>query len=619
MVQPPASPDVAPALPLRALCRVRTRRGAQTMLVELHHDRVRLRNTNLAFGTALARLDAVTPIDGGVRLAAGGESVELRGLGAAALALTLDRGHAGAWPVDRDERLLGSAAATWHRPGGAVQGQLVLGVRSLHFLPWPGTAPGPAGTWPRQLLAAADWCAPSGRLRFSPPGGAPVVLSGHGAALAALSRAHKPVPVLALPACVGPAPHHQGGLLVLDPAGLRHVRTPTPEPAGESRLAWSEVAELQCMGGPLPLLHLHHGAGRLTLQVSETALVAELMREHIDRAARAPQQPAQTGRSGLLGHSGAPPIAVSPGRLTVDAGRWRFGHLELHRKELRFAPRPGATSGPLRVPVSVVSRSEAGSRALVLRTRQRSLRFFVADPAFVDRYWDEARTPDRVFHPADHRAAVVQRLCAPTGTVRVWDDGQTILESARLRLVPSEAGLQLRSPGHHGPGPAPGRLLRVQVFHPDGIYELTSPVREACPEGPESAAVVATLELPRMVLRFDKRQERRMVVWAPVRIHRSGGAEPCLGLALNLSASGAALRAYGALEAGAEVVVDLQLDHDQTVQVPAQVVRHDPVRDCWGVRFGALSAGAQRTLLRLAAEHEQQELARHRPQGSGES
>jgi hypothetical protein len=607
------------------------------MLVELHHDRVRLRNTNLAFGTELARLDSVAPIPGGGRLVVGGEAVELQGLGAAALTLALARHRAGGLhalgATHPQDRLHCSGAASWHRPGGPAEGQLVLGTSSLRFLPWPShlqdpgadqepeQLPEPAATWPRDVLAGARWCPQSGQLRFTPPGHAPVVLSGPGAVLAALCHERPSASVLALPACRGSAAHPQGGLLVLDTAGLRHVCTSAPSPSRMAHLAWSEVAELQAVGGPLPLLHLHHPGGRLTLQVSETALVAELVRERIDRALRTgpcSQAPRPVGCSGLLGPADAAPMAVSPGRLTVDTGRWRFGLLELHRKELRFAPRPGATAGPQRIPISVVSRSEAGARALVLRTRQRSLRFFVADPAFVDRYWDEARTPDRVFHPADHRAAVFQRLCAPAGTVRVWADDQPIFDSDRLRLVMREGRLELHAPDLRGPAPAPGRLLRVQVFHPDGIYELTSPVPRPAPgeTAPQPAAPVATLELPRMVLRFDKRQERRMVVWAPVRIHRSDGREPCLGLALNLSASGAALRAYGALEAGDEVVVDLQLDHDQTVQVPAQVVRHDPVRDCWGVRFGALPEAARRTLLRLAEEHEQQELAHHRPRGS---
>lgn len=683
----PSQAPLPQRLPFAAFTDVVSDKGTTTMLVELDDERIRMKGGPFARGTELDQLDAIASTDRGTELTVRGHALALEGMGAVAFHALLSQLrpdlHAPLW-APSEAQVLGSAPATWQEGSARHAGSLVLTTDELIFQSWPPRPDGPRFRAPRHELADHQLCGHYDKLEIRRPGGASVTFTGPGALLAHLSLTGPPVPLLAVPAARASGLRSAPGLLVLGKTELVHVPTGTLDwVSGRSpvRIPLAEVAEIVHGSAPSPTLRIHAEGTELQLRFPEASLVADQLRRRLDddlaravlsleavqvaddaeddaeeaaadaevaatiaaaRAGSAPASggdtqttpPAEPGALGegegdgpatrVAGPDRSPVLNVSGARLNVEPGRWRYGTIVLRQHEVRFQPRAGATSGRIRIPVSVVTRSRTGSHALLLRARNRDLRFHVGDPGFVDRYWAEARTPDRIYHPSGADARILRHLSGLQRTVRFWvgDDLYLAVDSPRIRLA--EHGVAFRLPGHFHKAPEPGTEVRVEIFHQDGIFEYASPVESRLVSTPDpsrgerGAYHVMVLRIPKAVRRFDKRQDRRMVVRVPVRMERSEEETTArmrrlvLGLTLDLSPSGVAVRCASALKLGERLALTIQLDTDELICSDATVVRRDDDRELWGLRFIDMDGRTLTTLLRLARDREREQLARDR-------
>lgn len=632
--------------PFAAFLEARVQTSVETTLVELVDGCLRLRGPLALRGATLDEIEELDAISGGVRLRVRDTVMELRGCGAACLGMLLASALPGRFPtipgidLEAGERVLAGGPAQLGKDG-VLEGVVVLSSSRLRSFIWP---PDPFATGPqaahlelRRGTIVRCW-SDGGPETVHVDGGAGHVHTfvGPAAALIHLGLTGPAVPLLALVATRVLGLVGVPGLLMLGDRELVHIPTGALDKlpgVGPVRVALPDVAEVTAAGASDGgMVTVASPAGRMRFRVPVMRVFASLLRERMEQdlegavVVRKPTAPPPKvdadAEEGEPAEVAAPvDLAVSGACLTVARGQWRFGTLVLRQHAVLFQPRPGAESGVIRIPVSVVTRTRAGPQSLLLRSADRRLPFFVADVAFVDRYWADARTPDRIYTPKDQNSRIMRRISGVQRMVKVWAGDDLYLSELEVpvRLGElGELGVSLRLPGRFQDAPEPGTIIRVEVFHADGIFEFTSRLeaRQVGTPDPSRGEVGArhalVLDMPTTVRGFDKRQDRRLQVYAPMRIARKnvpeGGRQLLLGLTHNISPGGCALQTRTPLEVGEDLAFVVMLE-DELLEFEGEVIRKASDHGLWGIRFTEVSGISLTRLLRYAREQEREALA----------
>lgn len=657
----PLAPVARTGVLFEAFTTVVTKSQSQTVLVRLQDDHLRMRSARGLIGVEVAEISSLDATDAGVRIELRGQSIELRGSGAGMIAALLGRARpdlmAPPLVVPDHARALSSAQAFWKRDGVDLPVALIVTDQELHVVPWPPPRQGPAEvlSFSRAEAQAAVLSENRDKLTILQQGTEDYVFTGPDVVTTYYSIQHPHAPALSLPAQVSMGPLWISGRLLLSADELLHLPTGTLERFAGLKghtIRLEDIAELS-IPAKTTTVHVRHAKGKLQLQLPEARMLTSLLVRRIDSTLHErpplPSGPEEepevleedleadklelfeevedetdvddggpaTRRTAL--HKDAV-LSTSGGRLTVGRAHWRYGDLVLRTHEVRFRPRRGASMGLLKIPVSVVTRQKGEARTISLKSRDRTLRFQALSTDFVERYWADARTPAQIYRPADYRSRVLRFVTGLQPLVKVWIGDELYISADNTRVRINERGIALRLPGRLRDAPEADTKLRVEVFNCNGIFEYEcrldariagTPNRARGERGPYHALWLPT---PTAIRRYDKRAEQRIRVHAPARITRERpgiGTQTVLGLVVNLSSTGAAIRCTRSLHVGETVSVLVQLDLRE-LEMTAEVVRFDEAANVYGVRFIDVPGAVLQAVLGRAREKERQELAEHR-------